>query len=144
DEGHLDALAAVLAPGDLLLVQFGHNDQKVDDPRRYADPEVDFPAGQRRFIAVARERRATPVLLTPVARREFDDNGALRDSHGAWADAVRRVAAEQQVALVDLDAASRRWLAALGVDGSLAYYLHDPAIALADNTHFHRRGALAV
>ena len=84
------------------------------------------------------------MLLTPVARREFDAEGRVRDSHGDWAAAVRRVAGEESVPLLDLDAASRRWLQALGVEGSLAYYLHEPAIALADNTHFHRRGALAV
>lgn len=144
DEGHLAALGETLRSGDLLLIQFGHNDQKADDPRRYAEPRHDFPAGLRRMLALARERGATPVLLTPVARREFDAEGRVRDTHGDWAAAVRRLAGEESVPLIDLDAASRRWLQALGVDGSLAYYLHEPAIALADNTHFHRRGALAI
>jgi lysophospholipase L1-like esterase/mannose-6-phosphate isomerase-like protein (cupin superfamily) len=144
DEGHLAALGETLRAGDLLLIQFGHNDQKAEDPRRYADPQHDFPQGLRRFLALARERGAVPVLLTPVARREFDAEGRVRDTHGDWAAAARRVAVEEAVPLLDLDAASRRWLQALGVEGSLAYYLHEPAIALADNTHFHRRGALAI
>jgi lysophospholipase L1-like esterase len=67
--GHFARLEAELKAGDLLLVQFGHNDQKLDDPVRYADPDVDFPAGLRRFLALARQKRATVVLLTPVARR---------------------------------------------------------------------------
>jgi lysophospholipase L1-like esterase/mannose-6-phosphate isomerase-like protein (cupin superfamily) len=144
DEGHLAALGDVLRPGDLLLIQFGHNDQKHDDPRRYAEPQRDFPDGLRRFLTLARERGARPVLITPVARREFAADGTALDLHGAWADAVRRVAREDAVPLIDLNAASRRWLTALGVDASMHYYLHDARIALADNTHFHRRGALAI
>jgi mannose-6-phosphate isomerase-like protein (cupin superfamily) len=66
------------------------------------------------------------------------------DAHGRWADAVRKVAASDGVPLLDLDRRSRDWIAALGPEASKAWYLHDPAIGLADDTHFHERGATAV
>lgn len=142
--GHFATLAAELRRDDLLLVQFGHNDQKVDDPVRYADPETDFPAGLRRFLRLAQQRGATVVLLTPVARRAFDAQGRVSDTHDRWATAVRQVASTDGVPLLDLDQRSRDWLAALGPEASRAWYLHDPAIGLADDTHFHVRGASAM
>ncbi|MCB1627092.1 MAG: cupin domain-containing protein [Xanthomonadales bacterium] len=144
DEGHLDTLAASLQPGDVLLIQFGHNDAKQSDPRRFADPATDFPAGLRRFIAAAQAAQAIPVLLTPVARRQFDAAGQVEDTHAPYAAAVRQVAREDAVALIDLDQRSRDWLQALGPEVSTAYYLHDPAQGLVDDTHFQRRGAVAV
>ena len=128
----------------MLLIQFGHNDAKQSDPRRFADPATDFPAGLRRFIAAAQAAQAIPVLLTPVARRQFDAAGQVEDTHAPYAAAVRQVAREDAVALIDLDQRSRDWLQALGPEVSTAYYLHDPAQGLVDDTHFQRRGAVAV
>lgn len=142
--GHFATLEKTLQHGDLLLIQFGHNDQKVDDPQRYADPDSDFPAGLRRFLRLAADKGAIPVLLTPVARRQFDAQGQVVDAHGRWARAVRTLARAEHVALLDLDQRSRDWLAALGPEASKAWYLHDPAIGLADDTHFHARGAVQI
>lgn len=143
-EGHFDRTMAELQSGDLLLIQFGHNDAKRDDPTRYADPEVDFPAGLKRFADAARARGATPVLLTPVARRMFDAAGQATDSHGRYAPAVRQLAHAAQLPLIDLGQRSMDWIEALGPEASKAYYLHDPQRGLVDDTHFHRRGAVAV
>jgi len=144
DQGHLAALQAALRPGDMLLIQFGHNDAKQDDPSRFADPVTDFPAGLRRFIEVARRAGATPVLLTPVTRRSFDAEGRVIDTHGAYAQSVRALAQDEAVGLVDLSRLSMDWLAALGPEASKAWFLHDSAIGLADDTHFNERGATAV
>jgi lysophospholipase L1-like esterase/mannose-6-phosphate isomerase-like protein (cupin superfamily) len=144
DEGYFASAMAELGAGDLLLIQFGHNDAKIEDPERYADSRVDYPAGLRRFIEAARSHGATPVLITPVARRVFDAALHAEDSHGDYDDAVRRLAQAEGVALIDLNRRSMDWLEALGAEASKAYYLHDPAIGLADDTHFHRRGAMAI
>lgn len=143
-QGHFATLEQALQPGDLLLIQFGHNDQKREDPARFAAADSGYTEGLRRFLVAARKAGATPVLITPVARRSFDAAGAVIDTHGAYATAVRRLAAAEQVGLIDLGQRSMDWLAALGPEASKAWYLHDPVIGLADDTHFHERGALAM
>lgn len=142
--GHFDATMAELRAGDLLLIQFGHNDEKIEDPARYSDATRAFPAGLREFVRAARSKAAIPVLLTPVARRVFDAQGKAVDTHGEYAQAVRQVATAEHVALIDLSQRSMDWIEALGPDASKAYYLHDTAINLVDDTHFHQRGAVAV
>lgn len=143
EQGWIYDLARDLRPGDLLLIQFGHNDAKADDPARYNEPQHAFALWLRQYLALARRSGATPVLLTPVARRHFVA-GRASDLHGPYAHAVRALAQQQEVALVDLGSASLRWLDGLGEDGSRDYYLHLPAQNLRDNTHFHERGAAAV
>lgn len=142
--GHFDATMARLRADDLLLIQFGHNDQKRDDPTRYTSAATSFPEGLLQFVRAARRKGAVPVLLTPVARRAFDAQGRAVDTHGEYAQAVRKLAAAEQVALIDLSRRSMDWIEALGPDASKAYYLHDPVQGLADDTHFHRRGAIAI
>jgi len=144
DLGHFDPLTKELQPGDLLLIQFGHNDAKADDPLRYADPEVAYPAGLKRFIDAARTVGATPVLLTPVTRRYFDEQGHVTDHHAPYAAAMRALAVREHVPLLDLTTRSRDYIETLGPEASKAYYLHDPAIGLVDDTHFTERGALVM
>lgn len=142
-QGWIYDVARDLHAGDLLLIQFGHNDAKFDDPARYDEPQRAFPSWLMQYVELARRSGATPVLLTPVARRHFVA-GQPRDLHGPYAEAVRSLARMQNVALVDLNLSSLRWLAGLGEDASRDFYLHVPAQGLKDNTHFHQRGAAAV
>ncbi len=142
-EGWFDGVAAELRAGDLLLIQFGHNDEKREATERHSEPTREFPGYLQRYLDLAASRGATPVLLTPVARRQFDGAEPV-ESHGAYSDAVRRLARERSVALIDLDERSRDLLRALGPEASMSYYLHDDAAGLHDDTHFHRRGAEAI
>lgn len=143
EQGWLDGIAAELRPGDVLLVQFGHNDAKVEDPARYSDPAIAYPHWLLRYVALARERGATPVLVTPVARRKFDGTQLL-DTHGPYPQAVRDLAAREGIVLIDLAAASMDWLRALGDAASKPYFMHVPAQRQADDTHFSAAGAQAV
>ncbi len=143
EQGWLDGIARELRRGDVLLIQFGHNDAKVEDPARYNDPAVAYPHWLMRYVSVARGRGATPVLVTPVARRKFDGTQLL-DTHGPYPQAVRDLAAREDVALVDLTASSMHWLRALGDAASKPYYLHVPAQKQADDTHFSEAGARAI
>lgn len=143
EQGWLDGIAAELRTGDLLLIQFGHNDAKVEDPARYSDPAGAYPQWLMRYVALARERGATPVLVTPVARRKFDGTQLL-DTHGPYPQAMRELAARQGVALVDLNGASMAWLRGLGEAASKPYYMHVPAQRQADDTHFSGAGAQVV
>lgn len=140
EQGWLDGIARDLRAGDVLLVQFGHNDAKVEDPARYNDPAEAYPRWLMRYVALARERGATPVLVTPVARRKFD-GAQLLDTHGPYPGAVRALAAREGVALVDLAASSMDWLRKTGDAASKPYYMHVPAQKQADDTHFSAAGA---
>ncbi|MFC3439925.1 rhamnogalacturonan acetylesterase [Sphingobium rhizovicinum] len=109
-----DKLLAAVKPGDWLFIQFGHNDQKQEWPQTYADAAFTYPAYLRAYIAEARRRGAQPVLVTSPERRNFDAQGRIRETLGAYADAVRKVAAQEKVALIDLHADSRAIYEALG------------------------------
>ncbi len=100
--------------GDYLLLQFGHNDEKPSWPQTYVEARTTYQAYLRAFIAEVRLRGATPVLISPVQRRQFDDHGKIKNSHGDYPDAVRELAREQGVAFIDLSAASAALYEALG------------------------------
>lgn len=143
DQGWLEGIAKDLRKGDVLLIQFGHNDEKIEDPARYNEPLQAYPQWLMRYMALARERGAVPILITPVARRKFD-HGQLLDTHGLYPQAVRDLATRERIGLIDLHAASMDWLRALGDEPSKAFYMHVPEQGQADDTHFQRRGAFAV
>lgn len=143
NEGRLDAIARELRHGDVLLIQFGHNDAKAEDATRYADPDSDYPRFLSRYVATARAKGATPVLITPLARLLYDF-GALLDTHGRYTHGVKRVAHEQEVLLVDLNASSTAWIRALGEQGAQPYFMFVPGQGKADGTHLSVAGATAV
>ncbi|WP_141059014.1 rhamnogalacturonan acetylesterase [Stenotrophomonas rhizophila] len=95
-----------------VLVQFGHNDQP-GKPGRSTDLQREFPDNLRRYVREIRAAGAQPVLVTPLTRRQFTD-GVLIDDLAHWAEAVRSVAREMEVPLVDLHARSRAVVQALG------------------------------
>jgi len=95
-----------------VLIQFGHNDQP-GKPGRSTDLAVEFPENLRRYVREARAAGAVPVLLTPLIRRQFKD-GVLIDDLGPWAGAIRQVAAELDVPLVDLHARSAAAVQGMG------------------------------
>jgi lysophospholipase L1-like esterase len=143
EQGALDALAAELQEGDVLLIQFGHNDEKQEDPQRYTEPQHEFPRWLKRYVDIARAHGVTPILITPLARRVFD-HGQLLDTHERYADAVRKLARTENVGLIDLTATSMDWLRALGDEASKRYYMHLPDRHMQDDTHLQWHGATAV
>jgi pectinesterase len=151
DEGRWDDLLQSLSPGDWVLVQFGHNDQKSGDPSRYTAPTGEYRANLERFVREARARGGLPILATSIVRRRFDGAGALEDSHGEYLAVVRAVAAAEGVPLLDLEAATRQLVEELGPAGSRSLYLHfapgeHPLLpgGLADDTHLSVEGARRV
>lgn len=151
DEGHWARAMDAVGSGDVMLIQFGHNDAKAEDPARFTAPDGAFTENLRRFIEDVRAAGATPILLTPVARRRFADGRAV-DTHGAYGDAVRALAASAGVQLIDLGAESLALVAAAGEEGSKRLYLHhephDGVFAyrdgVRDDTHFSEAGARAI
>ncbi len=110
-------LAKVLSQmkaGDYLFIQFGHNDEKKSWPQTYVEAHTTYKAYLRAFIAEARLRNATPVLVTSMQRRTFDNQGKIKNTHGDYPAAVREVTREDNVALIDLDRMSVAFYEALG------------------------------
>ncbi|MBZ9642160.1 rhamnogalacturonan acetylesterase [Streptomyces sp. PSKA30] len=142
DEGRLDVILAVIRPGDFLLVQFAHNDEKVTDPARYTEPWTTYQDYLRLYVDGARARGARPVLVTPVERRRFDAGGNAVPSHGDYPAAMRALAEEEGVALLDVQALSLGLWQELGVEGTKAYF--NWTATEQDNTHFNPPGAIAV
>jgi lysophospholipase L1-like esterase len=114
----LDKILSELKKGDYLFIQFGHNDQKQNWPQTYSEAFTTYKQYLRTFIAEARLRGATPVLVTPMHRRTFDPNGKIRNSLGDYPDAVRQLAREENVALIDLNTMSAAFYEALGPEKS--------------------------
>jgi lysophospholipase L1-like esterase len=111
-ERRLAKILSVIKPGDYLFIQMGHNDQKERGENIGAF--TSYKAGLERFVADARGRGVTPVLVTSMHRLTFDAAGQITNSLGDYPEAVRRVAREQNVALIDLNAMSKPLYEALG------------------------------
>lgn len=100
--------------GTWVLIQFAHNDQSSKS-ERWTDETTEFPANLRRFVEEVRAAGATPVLVTPLTRREFKD-GKLRNTLASWSDQVRGVAKAMDVPLVDLNALSAAQAQEMGAE----------------------------
>ena len=146
-ENRLQPAAEYARPGDLMLIQFAHNDENEKKPERYAAPWTEFSDNLRFFVRFAREREMVPVFLTPICMRIWE-NGKLQPTHGEYPAAMRAVAEEMKVPLIDLYGESIRIVEAMGETGSKALFMHfspgeDPACpeGLEDNAHTRRAGA---
>ncbi len=133
----LAKILSQMKKGDYLFIQFGHNDEKQNWPQTYVEAHTTYQAYLRVFIAEARLRGATPVLVTSMQRRQFDAEGKIRNSHGDYPAAVREVAQEENVALIDLEQMSRTFYEALGPEKApLAF-----SAGGRDTTHHDNYGA---
>ena len=136
-----------LSEGDYVFIQFGHNDEGKEKVGRYTTPD-EFKANLTRYVAETRAKRAYPILITPVARRQFDSLGQVKESHPVYADAVRQVAAKLSVPLIDLDEKSKSLLQQMGPDDSKYLYNYlapgehpNYPEGRKDGTHFSELGA---
>ena len=139
-ELRLDKMLSTVKAGDWVMIQFGHNDQKVQWPQTYAEAATTYRSWLRTFIAEVRRRGATPILVTSPERRNFDATGRIVPSLGDYAEAVRAVAKLESVALIDLNPMSIRFYEALGPDHS-PYAFADEG---RDKTHHNTYGAYSL
>ena len=151
DEGRWTAVLSQLAPGDVVLIEFGHNDEKIEDSLRYAAPHGAYRRNLERFVNDARAKRATPILFTPIVRRKFDTAGVLQDTHGEYPAVVREVAKALHVPLVDLLAMTDTLVRRAGPNDSKRLYIWVAPGESAmypegrqDDTHLSVVGATAV
>ena len=146
-EGRLQRIETEIQPGDLMLIQFTHNDSG-DLVWRHTDPWTSFYHNLEIYVDTARLRGARPVLMTPICRRYWR-SGQLLASHGDYPEVIRVVAAQRNVPLIDMYEKSLRLVGELGDDESKKLYMYTapgvyPAYpeGSADDTHTQRAGAL--
>lgn len=124
DEGRWDKVMEKLKSGDFVIIQFGHNDQKDKDSTRFTRPFVEYKANLERYIKETRAKGANPILMSSIARRKFDKNGNIVDTHKDYIVAARQVAAEQKVPFVDMKELTEKMETKYGEEGSKKLHLH--------------------
>ena len=171
DEGLWEQVRTQIRKGDYVFIQFGHNDEKPK-PDRHTDPGTTFDANLRRFVEETRAKGGIPVLFNSIVRRNFfhnpnavtDDDlrrekvegtalegDSLIDTHGAYLEPPRRVAAELDVPFVDLNRLTHDLVQGMGREASKSLFCWVPANTYAacpkgrqDNTHLNIYGARRV
>jgi lysophospholipase L1-like esterase len=150
-EGLWHQLLESAEEGDMVLIQFGHNDQK----KVHLAARTGYAANLRTMVAEVRALRARPVLCTSVERRHFfEEAGAgaeLEETLEDYPEVVREIALELLLPVVDLNSWTRDLYTELGGEESKQLFCHFgpgehaywPAGG-ADNTHFSQRGAALV
>ena len=148
NEGKWPSLLEEIAPGDVVLISFGHNDSRDDAPERYADPKSDYPDFLRKYIEDVRERGAKPILVSSAPRRLWE-GPAMVETHGLYLQAAETVAAEKDVPLIDLARDGLAYFETIGREETKRDFLwlsQENANArfpdgVEDNTHFSELGA---
>ncbi len=146
-ENRLEKLLSQVRPDDYVFIQFAHNDQKPQSSA-YAAAFGDYQYYLRQYISEVRNLGAVPVLVTPMLRRNFSDEGKVINTHGDYPEAMRQVAREEKVILIDLFEMSSILYEALGPEGSKKLFVHYPEGTfpgqeeeLKDNSHHSTYGA---
>ncbi|MBC2607454.1 rhamnogalacturonan acetylesterase [Pelagicoccus albus] len=149
-EGHWEKALAELQEGDVLVVEFGHNDQKIKSPDRYTEPYGEYSDNLRRYAQEAQERGASVIIASSICRRKFNEAGVLEDTHGDYPAAAEAVAEELGLPYVDMEARSREMLIALGPQASEGLFMNlkpeefeNYPDGKEDNTHLQPQGAKA-
>ncbi|WP_426451826.1 rhamnogalacturonan acetylesterase [Paenibacillus sp. S-38] len=150
NDGRLDTILNEIRPGDYLFVQFGHNDAS-SNPERYAAPYTTYKEYLKMYLDGAKQRGATPVLVTPVGRRSWDANGLFKNDFPDYYAAMKQVAEEQNVQLLDLNSRSIAFYNTVGIEETKALFLWlEPGVYpnfpndVQDNTHFQEAGAVEI
>lgn len=150
-EGRWDKVEKQLKKGDFVVIQFGHNDQKVKDSTKFTNPYTQYRANLERYVNETIAKGATPILMTSIVRRYFTENGVLVDTHGNYPLVVRLVADDMKVPFVDMQLLTEQMEIAAGPEKSKLLHLHFKEGEIEyypkgkqDNTHLSKLGAETV
>lgn len=145
-EGHWAKIIDQLEKGDIVIIQFGHNDAALSKGERYTSPE-EYRNNLLFYIQQVWEKGGNPILCTPVARRKFE-KGELVHSHGVYPFIVKSVAKETGVPMIDMENCTYDWLSKTGEKKSRDFFhKFAPGVSklypkgLDDNTHYNEKGA---
>lgn len=150
-ESRWDSVLVRVRKGDVVMLQFGHNDAKRTDSTRYASIE-DYEKNLVRMAEQAKKKGATVIICTPINRRSFsNETGKFVPKHGAYPEAARRAARRVGAPLLDFEAATAEWLTAIGDEESKQYFMNvAPGECTKfpegkiDNTHLRENGAMVI
>jgi lysophospholipase L1-like esterase len=139
-----------LRQGDYVLIQFGHNDEKSDEPTLYTDPFTTYEQYLSDYINDAQAKGATPILITSINRNDWS-NGALEDTHGNYPVAMRQLAQARQISLVDATALTKTYFERIGQTATTLLFMDLAAGQFpnypdgnTDNTHLQEKGARTI
>lgn len=173
DEGRWDAVMEKIRPGDYVIIQFGHNDEKIKSKDRYSEPGTTFDANLRGYVNDTRAKGGIPILMNSIVRRNFpaaptmsedrDDNPPvgptkdteggyiLVDTHGAYLDSPRNVAEETGTVFIDMNKLTHKLVQEMGPTLSRNLFMWIPAgqyefcpKGKSDNTHLNVLGGIVV
>ncbi len=147
-EGRLENIKNEIVEGGFLFIQFGHNDSKVDE-HRHTEAYGDYTYYLKEYINVALKAKAYPILITSMERRNFDKDGNFVPTHGDYPDAMRKLANEMNIPLIDLCKKTTNLYKKFGEKKTKKWFMHINAgessiypEGLNDNTHLNPEGAL--
>jgi len=150
-EGRWDKVKNQLKKGDFVIIQFGHNDQKFKDSTKFTNPYTQYRANLERYVNETRAKGATPILMTSITRRNFNENGVLIDTHKEYPLVVRMVANDMKVPFVDMQLLTEQLEVSYGPEKSKLLHLHFKAGEnayypkdKADDTHLSKLGAESI
>jgi len=150
-EGRWDKVEKQLKKGDFVVIQFGHNDQKVKDSTKFTNPYTQYRANLERYVNETRAKGATPILMTSIVRRDFTENGVLVDTHKEYPLVVRLVADDTKVPFVDMQLLTEQMEISAGPEKSKLLHLHFKEGEIEyypkgkdDDTHLSKLGAETV
>ncbi len=151
DEGRWDKVCGKIRPGDYVIIQFGHNDEKANSPERYTVPGSTFDANLKRFVADTREKRGVPMMMNSFVRRNFPYSGnassntddrqktlkegkltypaegdSLVDTHGEYKVVPRKVAEELGEIFIEMNALTHGLVQGLRRDASRELFMWIP------------------
>jgi lysophospholipase L1-like esterase len=145
NEKRWDAVLTTLKAGDYVLIEFGHNDEKIDKPD-IGTSLAEYKLNLIKYIKDAQAKQAYPILLTPIARHSFN-NGVFKDSHLGYPEVVRKLADSLRIPLIDMHQKTEKLLVGLGDKESAKFFNYVDSghvnypMGKKDNTHLNPEGA---
>lgn len=122
NEKRWEAVLGELKEGDFVLIEFGHNDEKIEKPEVGSSLE-DYKINLVKYIKETQAKKANPILLTPIARRNFK-NGLLIGTHKGYPDVVRKLADSLHIPLIDMERKTEELLTKMGDVPSIKLFNH--------------------
>lgn len=144
-KGLLTDIDNEIKENDYLIIQFGHNDQKVEDPN-WGTSIKEYQQNLDKFVQVARKHNATPIILSSIVRRRYDNNDKLINTLGDYPSAAERYSKENDVLYLDINKVTFNYIAKMSPKESLKLWLNvdksnNYPEGIHDNTHLNEYGA---